>query len=41
MTDVVRCGDHSLFVAHVVDAGVSDDKAQPLVLAEVGWHYDG
>ena len=41
MTDVVRCGDHSLFVAQVVDAGVSDDKAQPLVLAEVGWHYDG
>ncbi len=39
--DVVRCGDHSLFVAQVVEADVSDDKAQPLVLAEVGWHYGG
>ena len=27
VTDVVRCGDHSLFVAQVVEAGVSDDKA--------------
>jgi hypothetical protein len=32
----VRRGDHWLFVAQVVEAGVSDDKAQPLVLAEVG-----
>jgi len=41
VTDVVSCGDHSLFVAQVVEAGVSDDKAQPLVLAEVGWDYGG
>jgi flavin reductase (DIM6/NTAB) family NADH-FMN oxidoreductase RutF len=41
VTDVVRHGDHSLFVAQVVEAGVSDDKAKPLVLAEVGWNYGG
>ena len=41
MTDVVRRGDHTLFVAQVVEAAVSDDKAQPLVLSEVGWNYGG
>lgn len=39
--DVVRRGDHWLFVAQVVEAGVSDDKAQPLVLADLGWNYGG
>jgi flavin reductase (DIM6/NTAB) family NADH-FMN oxidoreductase RutF len=41
VTDVVRRGDHSLFVGQVVEAGVSDEKAQPLVLADVGWNYGG
>jgi len=41
VTDTVRRGDHTLYVAQVMDVGASDPKAEPLVLAEVGWSYGG
>lgn len=41
VTDTVKRGDHTLFVAEVVDAGASDLKTAPLTLAAVGWNYGG
>ncbi len=41
VTDTVKRGDHTLYVAQVVEVGLTDAKAEPLVLAEVGWHYGG
>ncbi|MFT3841722.1 MAG: flavin reductase family protein [Myxococcaceae bacterium] len=41
VTDVVRRGDHSLFVGQVVESGVNDAKAQPFTLADAGWNYGG
>jgi len=36
----VDAGDHTLFLADVVEAGVQNDLAA-LDLAETGWHYGG
>ena len=41
VTDVVARGDHTIFVAEVVDARLADAAARPLVLATTGWHYGG
>ena len=41
VTDSVKRGDHTLFVAEVVNAGQSDTAASPLTLASTGWHYGG
>jgi len=35
-----RTGDHILYIAEVVDAGVLKDT-EPLTLEEVGWQYGG
>jgi flavin reductase (DIM6/NTAB) family NADH-FMN oxidoreductase RutF len=41
VTDTVTGGDHTVFVAQVVNAGVRDDKAAPLNLRATGMNYGG
>ena len=41
LTDTVERGDHTVFVAEVVDAGVRDDSVRPMVLRETGMNYGG
>ena len=40
VVQTVDAGDHTLFLADVVDAGVQSDLA-PLDLAQTGWYYGG
>ena len=40
VTDVIARGDHTVFVAEVIDAQMMSDE-QPLVLATTGWSYGG
>ena len=41
VTDTVVRGDHTVFVAEVVDAGVRDDTITPLSLRATGMNYGG
>jgi flavin reductase (DIM6/NTAB) family NADH-FMN oxidoreductase RutF len=41
VTDVVRRGDHSVFVAEVINAGLRDPQARPLEMWDTGWFYGG
>lgn len=41
VTDTVERGDHTVFVAEVVDAGVRDDGVTPLSLRATGMSYGG
>lgn len=41
ITDAVRRGDHTVFVAEVINAGVRDAAAKPLLLASTPWNYGG
>jgi flavin reductase (DIM6/NTAB) family NADH-FMN oxidoreductase RutF len=41
VTDTVRRGDHTVFVAEVVSAGVRDDGVVPLLLRSTGMNYGG
>jgi flavin reductase (DIM6/NTAB) family NADH-FMN oxidoreductase RutF len=41
VTDTVKRGDHTVFVAEVVNAGVRDDTATPLLLRSTGMNYGG
>jgi len=41
VTDTVAHGDHTVFVAEVVEAGVRDGDARPLVMWDTGWFYGG
>jgi flavin reductase (DIM6/NTAB) family NADH-FMN oxidoreductase RutF len=41
VTDAVKRGDHSVFVAEVVSAGVRDEGATPLLLRSTGMNYGG
>ncbi len=41
VTDKVERGDHTVFVAEVVNAGVRDEKAVPLLLRSTGMNYGG
>src|SRR3984893_1769483 len=41
VTDTVRGGDHTLFVAEVVNAGVRNPEALPLNLRATGMNYGG
>ncbi len=41
ITDTVARGDHTVFVAEVVEAGVRDDSVRPMVLRETGMNYGG
>ncbi len=40
-TDLVERGDHTVVVGEVVNAGLRDPEARPLLLADTGWHYGG
>ena len=41
VTDSVIRGDHTVFVAEVVGAGVRDPAAEPLLLSDTPWNYGG
>lgn len=41
VTDRVKRGDHTVFVAEVVGAGVRDAAAEPLLLSDTPWNYGG
>ncbi len=41
VVDAVRRGDHTVFVAEVVEAGLRDPDAKPLVMWDTGWYYGG
>jgi len=41
VTDAVERGDHTVFVAEVVNAGVRHRDAKPLNLADTPWTYGG
>jgi flavin reductase (DIM6/NTAB) family NADH-FMN oxidoreductase RutF len=41
VTDTVRRGDHTVFVAEVVNAGVNDAAVTPLLLRTTGMAYGG
>ncbi|HVX21037.1 MAG TPA: flavin reductase family protein [Acidimicrobiales bacterium] len=41
VTDTVARGDHTVFVAEVVNAGVRDDSVTPLLLRATGMNYGG
>lgn len=41
VTDTVRRGDHTVFVAEVVNAGVNDAAVTPLLLRSTGMAYGG
>lgn len=41
VTDKVERGDHTVFVAEVVGAGVRDAAARPLLLSDTPWNYGG
>lgn len=41
VTDAVRRGDHTVFVAEVIEAGLRDPEAKPLVMWDTGWYYGG
>ena len=41
VTDTVKRGDHTVFVAEVVEAGVRDESKTPLLLRSTGMNYGG
>jgi flavin reductase (DIM6/NTAB) family NADH-FMN oxidoreductase RutF len=41
VTDSVERGDHTVFVAEVVGAGVREAGAKPLLLSDTPWTYGG
>ncbi|MCB1269748.1 MAG: flavin reductase family protein, partial [Microthrixaceae bacterium] len=41
VTDTVARGDHTVYVAEVVDAGVRDENVTPLLLRSTGMNYGG
>lgn len=41
VTDTLRRGDHTVFVAEVIEAGVRDEAAVPLSLRSTGMNYGG
>ncbi|HEY8498745.1 MAG TPA: flavin reductase family protein [Limnochordales bacterium] len=41
VTDAVKRGDHTVFVAEVVEAGLPDPQARPLEMWDTGWFYGG
>lgn len=41
VTDTIARGDHTIFVGQVVDAGVRNAEAVPLLLRDTGMNYGG
>jgi flavin reductase (DIM6/NTAB) family NADH-FMN oxidoreductase RutF len=41
VTDTIARGDHTIFVRQVVDAGVRNAEAVPLLVRDTGVNYGG
>jgi len=41
VTDAVSRGDHTVFVAEVINAGLRNPDVRPLVMWDTGWFYGG
>jgi len=41
VTDAVERGDHTVYLAEVINAGLRDPEAKPMVLRDTGWFYGG
>jgi flavin reductase (DIM6/NTAB) family NADH-FMN oxidoreductase RutF len=41
VTDTITRGDHTVFVAETISAGVRDDNVVPLLLRDTGMNYGG
>jgi flavin reductase (DIM6/NTAB) family NADH-FMN oxidoreductase RutF len=41
VTDTVKRGDHTVYVAELINAGVRDSEATPLELWDTDWSYGG
>ncbi|MFQ5558463.1 MAG: flavin reductase family protein, partial [Acidimicrobiales bacterium] len=41
VTDTVARGDHTVYVAQVIEAGVRDETSTPLLLRDTGMNYGG
>jgi flavin reductase (DIM6/NTAB) family NADH-FMN oxidoreductase RutF len=41
VTDTVKRGDHTVYVAELVNAGLRADEVTPLELWDTGWSYGG
>lgn len=41
VTEAVKRGDHTVFVAEVINAGVRDPQAKPLEMWDTAWYYGG
>ena len=41
VTDAIERGDHTVYVAEVVDAGMRDSETEPMLLRDTGWAYGG
>jgi flavin reductase (DIM6/NTAB) family NADH-FMN oxidoreductase RutF len=41
VTDTVKRGDHTIFVAEVIGVGLRDPEAEPMALRDTGWSYGG
>lgn len=41
VVDSVKAGDHTVFVAEVVEAGLNNSDAKPLEMWKTGWFYGG
>ncbi len=41
VTDTIKRGDHTVFIAEVIEAGVRNEAATPLLLRSTGMNYGG
>lgn len=41
VTDTIKRGDHTVYLAQVISAGLRVPDAQPMVLRDTGWFYGG
>ena len=41
VVEAVKKGDHTVFIAKVVEVGLRDPEAKPLVMWDTGWFYGG
>jgi len=41
VTDTVKRGDHTVYLAQVISAGLRDPDTEPMVLRDTGWFYGG
>jgi flavin reductase (DIM6/NTAB) family NADH-FMN oxidoreductase RutF len=41
VTDSVKGGDHTVYVAQVISARLRDGQAKPLIMWDTGWFYGG